>query len=136
MVQTAGEWSMVVADAREALRARQAIRRFLKLQAARDSDLDGAETIAGELIANVIRHAPGPVGIHVFWKGDGATLIIMDRGPGIPHIRKVPDALSTSGRGLFLVQALARRVEIDTPPSGGSRILVELPVCRRAKSRS
>ena len=125
------DWSMVAADAQEALRARRAIRRFLAAQADTDSDLDGVETIVGELIANVVRHAPGAVGIHVSWDGDRATLVVADRGPGIPNARAVPSPDATSGRGLLIVQAIAPRVDIDAVAGYGSRVTVVLPVRRK-----
>jgi anti-sigma regulatory factor (Ser/Thr protein kinase) len=126
------DWSLVTADAREATRARIAIRQFLVLQAdAARSDLDAAELIVGELVSNVIRHAPGAIGINVSWKGHEAVLVVSDRGPGVPAVRSVPDGDATSGRGLFLIQALARGLEIDAVPGHGSRVIVHLPVHRR-----
>lgn len=135
MTGAAAEWSMVAADAWEAVRARVAIRRFLALQADPESDLDAVEMIVGELVANVIRHAAGPIGIHVCWRGEGAFAIVADRGPGIPVVRPCPDGDATSGRGLFLVEALAHRVEFDTVPGAGSRVVVQLPVRRQARKR-
>jgi anti-sigma regulatory factor (Ser/Thr protein kinase) len=126
------EWSLVTTDAREAAAARTAIRQFLALEADDSrSDLDAAELIVGELVANVIRHAPGVVGINVIWKGDGAVLTVTDRGPGVPAVRCAPDGQATSGRGLFLIQALAREVTIDAAPGRGSRVVVHLPVHHR-----
>jgi anti-sigma regulatory factor (Ser/Thr protein kinase) len=126
------EWSLVTPDAREATRARIAIREFLVQQADEDrSDLDSAELIVGELVANVIRHAPGVIGINVSWKGQEAVLVVSDRGPGVPAVRCVPDQQATSGRGLLLIQALARGLEIDAVPGHGSRVIVHLPVHRR-----
>ena len=126
------EWSLVTADAREATRARIAIRQFLALQAEEaQSDLDAAELIVGELVANVIRHAPGAIGINVSWKGHEAILVVSDRGPGVPAVRCVPAEDAMSGRGLFLIQALAPSMEIDAVPGHGSRVVVHLPVHRR-----
>ncbi len=126
------EWSLVTEDAREATRARIAIRGFLALEAdAARSDLDAAELIVGELVANVIRHAPGAISINVSWKGHEAILVVKDRGPGVPAVRRAPNENATSGRGLFLIQALARAVEIDAQPGRGSRVIVHLPVHRR-----
>ena len=124
------EWSMVKADARDAMAARQDVRSFLALQADDLSDLDAVETILGELVANVIRHAAGPIGIHVAWEGDGAVAVVADRGPGIPVVRALPDADATCGRGLMIVNALARRVEISARGGVGSRVIVDLPVHR------
>jgi anti-sigma regulatory factor (Ser/Thr protein kinase) len=128
----AAEWSMVKADAREATRARADIRSFLSAEADDEgSDLDAVEMIVGELVANVIRHAAGPIGIHVAWEGDAAVAIFADRGPGIPAVRCVPAADATSGRGLMIVQALAKKVEIASSAANGSRVIVQLPVVRR-----
>lgn len=123
-------WSLVTADARETVHSRRAIRSFLALEADDRSDLDAAELIVGELIANVIRYAPGAVGVHVSWEGDEAILIVADRGPGIPPLRVVPDPIASSGRGLWLIHALARTVEIDAVPGHGTRVVVHLPVYR------
>jgi anti-sigma regulatory factor (Ser/Thr protein kinase) len=131
MVAATTEWSLVTADAREAIRARCDIRQFLTLEAdAGRSDMDATELIVGELVANVIRHAPGVIGIHVSWLGHEAILIVTDRGAGVPFVRCVPDERATSGRGLFLIQALARTVEIEAVPGRGSRVIVHLPVYR------
>lgn len=129
------EWSLVTADAREATRARHSVRAFLAPEAAPDSDLEAVEIIVGELVANVIRYAPGAVGIHVEWQDEGAVLIVADRGPGIPAVRSLPDPVAASGRGLYLIQALAREVEIDAVPGQGTRVKVHLPVRRVATDR-
>ena len=121
---------MVTDDARETVDSRRAIRRFLALAADDRSDLDAAELIVGELVANVVRYAPGAVGIHVSWEGDEAILVVADLGPGIPPLRVVPDPIASSGRGLWLIQALARGVEIDAVPGRGTRVVVHLPVYR------
>lgn len=126
------EWSLVRSDAVEALSARNAVTDFLRVEAdASSSDLEAVAMIVGELVANVIRHAPGPIGIYVAWDDDGATLIVADRGRGIRPLRCVPSVTSERGRGLFLVEALSRSVSITTSPGNGSRVIVELPVRRR-----
>ncbi len=125
------DWSLVRSDARDAVQVRTAIRNFLALLADASSDLDAVELIVGELVANVIRHAPGPIGIHVAWEGDGAVLVVSDRGPGIEPVRCVPDCDAESGRGLLLVESLATRVRIDPLTAGGTRVVVGLPVRRR-----
>ncbi|HYZ15804.1 MAG TPA: ATP-binding protein [Candidatus Acidoferrum sp.] len=125
------DWSLVRADANDAIRAREGIRTFLSEQADPSSDLAAAELIVGELVANVIRHAPGPIGIYVAWEDDDAMLIVADRGCGIPALRSLPTESSEDGRGLLLVHALARKVAIDTVPGQGSRVIVQLPVQRR-----
>ena len=128
---TGTEWSLVRSDAWDANTARSGVRSFLAAQALPGSDLEGAETIVGELVANVILHAPGPIGIYASWSGETAVLIVSDRGHGIPKVRLCPDAMAESGRGLLIVEALARSVEVYRVPFQGSRVVVELPVRRR-----
>jgi anti-sigma regulatory factor (Ser/Thr protein kinase) len=129
------EWSFVSADAREAGTAtRRSVRNFLSEEACERCDLDAAEIIVGELISNVILHAPGPIGMHCWWEGATAILIVADRGPGLPPVRPLPDPTATTGRGLLLIDALAKSVRFDCVPGRGTRIAVELPVCRRCSS--
>jgi anti-sigma regulatory factor (Ser/Thr protein kinase) len=127
-------WSCVETDARDALGARRSVRDFLRAQADASSDLDASELIVGELVSNEIRHAPGPIGLSVTWTEHGATLIVVDRGPGIPTVRCVPDGDSESGRGMLIVQALARSTCIERSSPDGSRVVVELPVRRAASA--
>jgi anti-sigma regulatory factor (Ser/Thr protein kinase) len=131
-METRADWSLVREDAKEAFRARQGVRDFLSEQADPSSDLAAAELIVGELVANVILHAPGPIGIYVAWEEDGAMLVVSDRGRGIPALRSVPTASCEAGRGLLLVHSLARSVSIDTVQGQGSRVIVKLPVQRRS----
>ena len=70
MVKT--EWSLVTADAREANRARTAIRAFLARRAdAARSDLDAAELIVGELVANEVAFRFG-------WSGTKVCVCAME----------------------------------------------------------
>lgn len=127
-----GGWSAVRRDAREAVGARADARRFLEREAAGDSDLDSVEQIIGELVANVVRHAPGPIGISVWWDHEDAMLMISDRGPGLPPVRRLPDFDCESGRGLFLVERLARAVVIQSTRGVGTNVVVRLPAHRLA----
>jgi anti-sigma regulatory factor (Ser/Thr protein kinase) len=125
-------WSCVRSDAREALDARREVREFLAESATPGSDLDASELIVGELVSNVVRHASGPIGVTCTWNGGEAVLVVADRGPGIPTVRPVPDAAAEFGRGLLLVLALARAVTVERATPYGSRVVVTLPVERRA----
>lgn len=126
-------WSYVGSRVDEACDVRAAVRRFLETKADRDrSDLDAAEQIVGELMANAVRHGAPPFGVCVDWDDDPPTLCIVDRGRGMPPLYPVPEAQSEHGRGLLLVRALAGEVLVDSPTGGrgGTRIVVSLPVCR------
>jgi anti-sigma regulatory factor (Ser/Thr protein kinase) len=118
---------------------RRDVRGFLETQAdAGRSDLDGAELVVGELIANAVRHGAPPYGICIDWHDDPPILCVVDRGPGIRPVYPAPDPQSERGRGLLLVRALAGEVVVDGPDAdrGGTRVVVALPVHRREGPRA
>lgn len=95
-----------------------------------DSDLIAAETIYGELISNVVRHGRGPVRITVVWTGGYAVISVRDSGPGFDKPFVLPDAMSESGRGLFIVRELGRDVRVECD-AAGCTVRVVLPVVQR-----
>jgi anti-sigma regulatory factor (Ser/Thr protein kinase) len=130
-------WSVVSDALRDLYSVRLAVRRFLEASAdpAR-SDLDAAELIVGELIANVVRHGGPPFGVCVDWNDDVPMLYVSDRGRAHkPLIYPAPDQHAERGRGLLLVRALAPgEVVVTAPPNDartGTRVAVALPVHRR-----
>ncbi len=131
----ARSWSFVSDTMADACTVRLAVRRFLEASADHaTSDLDAAELIVGELVANVVRHGAPPFGVCVDWSGEVPMLYISDRGrPQKPILYSAPDHDAERGRGLLLVRALAAG-ELIVEPSGdersGTRIAVALPVHR------
>ena len=110
------------------------VRRFLETQAdAEQSDLDAAELVVGELIANAVRHGAPPFGVCIDWHDDPPMLCVVDRGPGMRPVYPAPDTRSERGRGLLLVRALAGEVVVDSANADreGTRVVVALPVHRR-----
>jgi anti-sigma regulatory factor (Ser/Thr protein kinase) len=127
-------WSYVGARAEEASRVRRDVRHFLETEAdAELSDLDAAELVVGELVANAVRHGAPPFGICVDWNDDPPILCVVDRGPGMRPLYPAPDTDSERGRGLLLVRALAGEVVVDAGDEerSGTRVVVALPVHRR-----
>lgn len=122
-------WTFDASDARFAHDVRDLLVRFLRSRGTPDADYDGAGLIFGELIGNVVRHAPGRVDIELDWSGDRPVLIVDDFGPGFDPAH-VPEAgfLAESGRGLFLIGALSERVDLVRRAQGGMRARVVLPV--------
>ena len=116
----------------DAGRLRRCIMSFVRRHGTPLSDFGGAELICGELIANAVRHAPGHVTVSLDWTDDAPTVTIADEGPAFSIVRPLPDALAETGRGLFIVRSLARKIELDSFPAFGTKITVELPVHRRA----
>jgi anti-sigma regulatory factor (Ser/Thr protein kinase) len=111
-------------------------RAFLACLSSKDSggkaiDLAAAELIFGELLGNVVRHAPGPVDIALDWTGDLPVLHVLDSGPGFRSRRnreRLPvDDLSESGRGLFIVNACAKQFTVRNRNGRGTHATATLP---------
>jgi len=92
------------------------------------TELYACELIFAELIGNCVRHAPGPLSIALDTT-NGLTLHFIDEGPRFDFAPHLPcDLWSETGRGLYLIQSLARSVSVSQPPGCGSHISVVLPV--------
>lgn len=133
------EWSFRADDALDALRMRQVVRSFLEAESdPTNSDLDGAVLVFGELVGNVVRHAPGQIGVRIEWLDNAPpTLTVEDRGPGVREVPNRPpdhDPWRESGRGFEIVRAIGSHFRVTPRPLGGSRIEVTLPVERRASA--
>ncbi|HEV2644231.1 MAG TPA: hypothetical protein VGT98_16075, partial [Candidatus Elarobacter sp.] len=71
-------WSYVGDCVEETSRVRPDVRRFLETQAdAERSDLDGAELVVGELVANAVRHGAPPFGVCIDWHDDPPMLCVV-----------------------------------------------------------
>ncbi len=126
-------WSFAAAEAGQADFLRPAFIAYLRARGTDDADYGNAELIFGELIGNVVRHAPGPIAITVRWNREAPVLVVADRGRGfLPVPPMLPDTLlSESGRGLFLVNAFGSDLLVEQNPTGGSRVSVVLPIRRK-----
>ena len=70
-----------------------------------------------------------PLSLTLSHEPDGLVLHVMDEGPGFDRPPTLPaDLWSESGRGLFLVSALANHVEVRRLPNYGSYVRVTLPI--------
>jgi GAF domain-containing protein/anti-sigma regulatory factor (Ser/Thr protein kinase) len=84
-----------------------------------------AELILAELIANLKRYAPGDSEVLLEWNGGRPVLHVRDRGPGFEFAPNLPqDVLSETGRGLFLISALAMDFAVTRRADGGSHARV------------
>jgi PAS domain S-box-containing protein len=119
------EWRFMSQDGRTGAMVRRDIGELVARWTGRADARFGSELAFGELLANAMRHAPGPVRVLAFHDGDGiAQLTIEDTGTGFtPDVRAV-DPTAESGRGLALVRAVADALEIEPTVRGGSRVTV------------
>lgn len=79
---------------------------------------DDARLLVNELVTNSIRHAgaldTGWIGLRVIATPERLRIEVIDQGPGFdPHFEP-PTLEQTSGRGLFLIDALADRWGVNT----------------------
>lgn len=122
-------WAFDAENAQAAHDARAQFIAELRAHSQRGSDVDAAELIFGELVGNVVRHAPGPIDVQIEWTGEFPVLHVTDRGKGFIRNPALPiDPLSESGRGLYIISLLARNVRVERIAGYGNHIAVELPV--------
>jgi anti-sigma regulatory factor (Ser/Thr protein kinase) len=84
-----------------------------------------AELILAEVVGNLARYAPREVEA-VLERDDGRHVLhVRDNGPGFEFLPKLPpDLYSESGRGLFLISALAADFNVTRRPGKGSHMRV------------
>ncbi|GAC1658711.1 MAG: hypothetical protein NVS4B13_02130 [Candidatus Elarobacter sp.] len=98
------------------------------------SDVDAAELIYGELVANTVRYAKGAVEVRLE-RDDSLppVLVVRDYGPGMRIQPWTPrrDPLAESGRGLGIVELLAHDVAVRDADGGGTVVRATLPITPR-----
>jgi anti-sigma regulatory factor (Ser/Thr protein kinase)/predicted ArsR family transcriptional regulator len=107
---------------------------YFARHAAPDSDLEAADLAVGELLANAVRHAPGPAWIHVDWSAGRPRLEVHDLGPGFELRPSLPDdPFASGGRGLFIVSHVTDDLAAAAKRAGGSKVSAVMPVERRVE---
>jgi signal transduction histidine kinase len=110
-------------------------------------DRDALRQILLNLLDNAVKYGPAGQTITVSSEvvGDRARISVEDQGPGIPHVdrlrvwepyvrlnRDVESATGGSGIGLSVVRELVAlhggRTRAEGGPSGGARVVIELPL--------
>jgi anti-sigma regulatory factor (Ser/Thr protein kinase) len=121
-------WTLSIDDASAGGHARSHFVDFLQSVAGNEQFLSAAELIFGELLGNVVRHAPGPVEIWIDLNDDVMVLHVVDSGPPLvlTEYRLPDEVLSERGRGLFIVAQLAADVFVDAREGGGNHISVSI----------
>ena len=121
------EWSFDARDEAAATRVKRALLWELVGFGRSGWDLGTIEIIYGELSSNVARHTPGPATVVLERRECDLVLHVHDRGaPFTPNTEQPLDLFAESGRGMFLVRALASDFSVDRI-DGGNRVTVVLP---------
>jgi anti-sigma regulatory factor (Ser/Thr protein kinase) len=123
-------WRFGSDDARSAHDARGAFTMYLRRRDLDERTIAVAELVFGELVANVVRHAPGPIEVELAWDASTPVLLVRDRGPAFtPGSFALPaDALAEDGRGLYLIATEASPPVVCPRPGGGNEVIVRLAV--------
>jgi PAS domain S-box-containing protein len=130
--ESAVRWAFDAESAKAAQDARGEFVRYLADNTADSGEIAMAELVFGELVGNVVRHAPGPIDVDVHWDGEFPELHVIDRGAKFEDSHGLPtDELSEGGRGLFIVRQLSRGVTIEHVEGYGNHVTVRLPLKRK-----
>ena len=106
--RTHGRWAFDVADSAAAYAIKRDFVAAVREVYGDAADGNACEIIFSELVGNALRYAPGRLSLGLSVDERGAWLHVMDDGPGYSAPPSLPlDVWSESGRGLFLVRALA-----------------------------
>ena len=112
-----------------AVLARGALSGVLQREADEDTR-DTAALLLTELVTNAARHVGGSLRLEVLVEQETLRVEVLDGSPYLPAAPALPEWASESGRGLFLIEALADRWGADALPEG-KRVWFELTVQER-----
>ena len=91
--------------------ARRHLTRFLTANSVASPVIDDAQLVVSELVANAVRHGrPTDDGyLSLDWTVEANSLVLsVEDGGDQPIVQRHPDAESTGGRGLQIVDSLVR----------------------------
>jgi anti-sigma regulatory factor (Ser/Thr protein kinase) len=110
-----------------AARARHFVARTLAAWQVLTGAAETAVLLTSELVTNALRYSQGLVNVHVDVDEQTQTVRISvhDADPRMPQLLAVP-AEAENGRGLWLVDALAKRWGTEQLPGDGKQVWFEL----------
>jgi PAS domain S-box-containing protein len=122
-------WTFHSSSAYSAHTSRHELMSFVRGFVTSDDELYRFELLIGEILANTVKHAPGLVTVEIDWGRKIPLMTIHDTGPGLAEFSPAlpSDEFTENGRGLFLISALARAVQVETSADAGTTMTIELP---------
>jgi anti-anti-sigma regulatory factor/anti-sigma regulatory factor (Ser/Thr protein kinase) len=81
--------------------------------------VDRAVLVASELVTNAVVHARTELRLRVERRGELLHLAVRDGSPRLLRLATIPDPEAEGGRGLWLVEQLARAWGVNRHPDGG-----------------
>jgi hypothetical protein len=85
----------------------------------------GAVMVGHELVANALRHGMPPAVLRLLRRGDGLIIEVGDGSDQVPRIAEIDNLTSMSGRGMQIVDTLARAWGVR-PHQGGKTVWAEI----------
>jgi len=120
-------WTLDAGDVHAARSARKAAAAALRAYTDSEEALSAAELVVGELLSNAARHAKGHVCLELSRADGRAQISVHDTTPAFAlDVRRPLDEYAESGRGLYIISELARRVSVVPLAGMGKRVCVTL----------
>ncbi|WP_433081553.1 ATP-binding protein [Dactylosporangium sp. CA-052675] len=85
----------------------------------------GAVMVGHELVANALRHGLPPAVLRLLRQGDCLVIEVGDGSDQVPRIAEIDNLTSTSGRGMQIVDTLARTWGVR-PHQNGKTVWAEI----------
>lgn len=124
------DWFLDASDVEAMSELRVRIGDYLRRHCTADSDVDGSELIASELLTNAVRHAGSAAWVTLEWSDDEPVLTVFDLGPGFELDPALPRPEEVAGRGLFIASAIATELRAVARRAGGTAVSARLPARR------
>lgn len=105
--------------------ARHFVRRALGQRHVAPTVLNAVELLTSEIVTNALLHAEQPKDLSVRIESDHVRVEVSDASPRTPTPRQAPLG-SVSGRGLGIVDALARAWGVEPVAGNGKRVWFEV----------
>lgn len=100
-----------------------AARRFVRARLVEGvADVDTATLLVSEVVTNAILHARTPVTLTVEVAHEVVRVTVRDGSPVPPRINAYPPT-SATGRGMLLLDRLAKRWGVDRDPGTGGKVV-------------
>ena len=120
-------WTLDASDVQAARATRQAATATLRALTDCEETLGAAELVIGELLSNAARHTDGNVCLELGSQDGHAEISVYDSSTDFAmDLNRIPDDMAESGRGLFIISKLARRMSIHPFAGVGKRVSVTL----------
>ena len=135
-MQTLMCWTLDARDPTEARSARKAVTAAVGEFTDSAETLGAAELVVGELLSNAARHADGHVCVEVTAAEGHAQISVHDASFAFAlDLSRPVDEYAESGRGLFIISELARRISV-VPLDGMGKcvsVTLDLPLATGVK---